>query len=174
LRNPEFISQPTAEATWECYAVALHKKTSMTGVTQTGENDEESRAGETNVGVQSGPEQSWGRRGAGALKTQIGRFFKQFRVIRRALKHPQVPWYAKAGAGCAVAYVLSPIQIIPNFIPVIGQMDDVLVITLAIKFLRRCVPPQVLEECENESPAPVVVSAIPAKPVTNPLPSSKS
>ena len=146
----------------------------MTAVLQTSENEQKISPSETESSVQSPPEQTWGRRGAGALKNQIGRFFKQFRVLRRALKHPQVPWYAKAGVGCAVLYVLSPIQIIPNFIPVIGQMDDVLAITLAIKLLRRSVPPHVLEECENESPAPVVVSTIPVKPVANPLPNSKS
>jgi uncharacterized membrane protein YkvA (DUF1232 family) len=146
----------------------------MTAVLQTSENEQKNSSGETESCVENRPTQTWGRRGAGALKNQIGRFLKQFRVLRRALKHPKVPWYGKVGIGCAVLYVLSPIQIIPNFIPVIGQMDDVLVITLAIKLLRRCVPPQVLEECENESPAPVVVSAIPAKPVANPVPNSKS
>jgi uncharacterized membrane protein YkvA (DUF1232 family) len=65
--------------------------------------------------------------------------------------HPQVPWHAKAVAGCAVLYVVSPIQIIPNFIPIIGQMDDVLVVTLAIKYLKRYVPQDVLDECESNS-----------------------
>jgi uncharacterized membrane protein YkvA (DUF1232 family) len=62
-----------------------------------------------------------------------------------------VPWYAKAVSGCAVLYVISPIQLIPNFIPIIGQMDDVLVVSLGIKFLRRCVPRNVLDDCENSS-----------------------
>ena len=66
--------------------------------------------------------------------------------------HPQVPWHAKAVAGCAVLYVVSPIQIIPNFIPIIGQMDDVLVVTLGIKYLRRYVPQSVLDECESHLP----------------------
>ncbi len=85
------------------------------------------------------------------LKTSLNGIFKQFRIIRRALVHPQVPWHAKAVAGCAVLYVFSPIQIIPNFIPVIGQMDDVLVVTLGIKYLRRYVPQSVLDECESKS-----------------------
>jgi uncharacterized membrane protein YkvA (DUF1232 family) len=108
-----------------------------------------------------------------ALKARISGFFKQFRVIRRALKHPQVPWYAKAGLGCCVLYVVSPIQLIPNFIPVIGQMDDVVVVILGIKLLRSCVPPHVLEELQNESPAPVAVVTIPEKPLANSLPDSK-
>ena len=113
------------------------------------------------------------RRMTEVLKARISGFFKQFRVIRRALKHPKVPWYAKAGLGCCVLYVVSPVQLIPNFIPVIGQMDDVVVVILGIKLLRRCVPPHVLEELQNESPAPVAVVTIPEKPLANSLPDSK-
>jgi uncharacterized membrane protein YkvA (DUF1232 family) len=90
---------------------------------------------------------------AESLKGLIKGFFQQFRVIRRALRHPQVPWYAKLVAGCAVLYVLSPIQLIPNFIPIIGQSDDVLVVGLAIKFLKKCVRPDVLQECQDETQA---------------------
>ncbi len=67
------------------------------------------------------------------------------------MAHPQVQWYVKLFCGSAVLYVASPIQIIPNFIPIIGQMDDVLVIGLSIKLLKRFVPPSVLEECQNAS-----------------------
>lgn len=88
---------------------------------------------------------------AETLKTSVRRFFQQFRIIRRALRHPQVPLHAKLVAGCAVLYVFSPIQLIPNFIPVIGQMDDVLVVSLGMKFLRRCVPESVLDDCENHA-----------------------
>jgi formylglycine-generating enzyme len=88
------------------------------------------------------------------FKLSIKRVFKQFRIIRRALVHPHVPWHVKAVAGCAVLYVVSPIQIIPNFIPIIGQMDDVLVVTLAIKYLKRFVPKRILDECESRSPIP--------------------
>jgi uncharacterized membrane protein YkvA (DUF1232 family) len=107
------------------------------------------------------------------LKTQVKEFFKQFGVIRRALKHPRVPWYAKVVAGCAFLYVVSPIQLIPNFIPIIGQMDDVLVVSLGIKFLRKCVPPLVLAECQSGSRA-IVISTMPGRPGANPLPNSKS
>lgn len=107
------------------------------------------------------------------LKASIARFFKQFRIIRRALVHPQVPWYAKTVAGCACLYVISPIQLIPNFIPVIGQLDDVLVVTLAIKFLRRSVPQSVLDECENVAPAPLN-PGVPAAPIAGPVPNSRS
>jgi uncharacterized membrane protein YkvA (DUF1232 family) len=87
------------------------------------------------------------------LKASVRRFLTQLRVIRRALRNPHVPWYAKMVAGCSVLYVFSPIQLLPNFIPIIGQMDDVLVVSLGIKFLRRCVPRNVLDDCESDSRA---------------------
>jgi uncharacterized membrane protein YkvA (DUF1232 family) len=62
-----------------------------------------------------------------------------------------VPWYAKLVAACAVLYVFSPIQLIPNFIPIIGQMDDVLVVGLGIRFLRKYVPQNVLDDCEKDA-----------------------
>jgi uncharacterized membrane protein YkvA (DUF1232 family) len=107
------------------------------------------------------------------LKALVAQLFKQFRIIRRALVHPKVPWHAKTVAGCAVLYVISPIQLIPNFIPVIGQLDDVVVVTLAIKFLRRSVPQSVLDECENVAPVPLKPT-VPAAPIAGPLPNSRS
>jgi uncharacterized membrane protein YkvA (DUF1232 family) len=89
------------------------------------------------------------QRFATALKTRAALLYKQFRILTRALIHPGVPWYAKLVCGCAVLYVASPIQLIPNFIPVIGQLDDVLVIGLSIKFLKRFAPQAVLDGCQN-------------------------
>jgi uncharacterized membrane protein YkvA (DUF1232 family) len=83
--------------------------------------------------------------------------------------HPNVPWHAKAVAGCAVVYIVSPIQLIPNFIPIVGQMDDVLAVFLAIKYLKRNVSQTVLDECRNGSR----VSARKATQI-NSLPDSKS
>lgn len=72
----------------------------------------------------------------------------QARTLAFALKHPDVPWLAKAAAGCAAAYILSPIQLIPTFIPVIGQMDDLAALYLGMKALRKLTPAVVLAECE--------------------------
>ena len=93
---------------------------------------------------------------ATTLKTRAGQLVKQYRTLLRALVHPGVPWYAKLVCGCAALYVVSPIQIIPNFIPIIGQADDVLVIGLSIRLLKRSVPPTVLDECRNVSRPPLV------------------
>lgn len=88
-----------------------------------------------------------------SAKISIRQFLQQFRIIRRALRHPRVPLFAKLVAGCTVLYVFSPIQLIPNFIPIIGQMDDVLVVGLGIKFLRKYVPQPVLDECASDGRA---------------------
>lgn len=73
------------------------------------------------------------------------------RVLPALLSHPRVPWRAKAVAGCAAAYVVSPVQLIPTFIPVIGQLDDLTVIYFGMKIIRKFTPPTVLEECEARS-----------------------
>jgi uncharacterized membrane protein YkvA (DUF1232 family) len=55
------------------------------------------------------------------LKASLGQFVQHFQLIRRALGHPHVLRYAKLVATCVVGYVLSPIQLIPSFIPIVGQ-----------------------------------------------------
>jgi uncharacterized membrane protein YkvA (DUF1232 family) len=64
-----------------------------------------------------------------------------------ACRDPRVPWYAKALAAGVVAYAVSPIDLIPDFIPVIGLLDDLLLLPLAILAVRAMVPPAVMEEC---------------------------
>src|SRR5580704_10597629 len=73
---------------------------------------------------------------------------RDIRMLYRALRHPQMPLRCRLVAGCAVAYIFSPIQLIPTFIPVIGQLDDLFVLWLGTKLLRRLTPRAVLEECE--------------------------
>lgn len=84
-----------------------------------------------------------------------------------ALKHPCVPWYAKACAACAVAYAVSPVNLIPNCIPVLGQLDDLLAILLGLALMKRMIPCELLEMCRQQardvSPVgPVYKAAIPA------------
>jgi uncharacterized membrane protein YkvA (DUF1232 family) len=59
-----------------------------------------------------------------------------------------MPLRCRLVAGCAVAYIFSPIQLIPTFIPVIGQLDDLFVLWLGSKLLRKLTPRALLEECE--------------------------
>jgi uncharacterized membrane protein YkvA (DUF1232 family) len=65
-----------------------------------------------------------------------------------AVKDPRVPWYAKFSAVCVVAYALSPIDLIPDFIPVLGYVDDLILIPLGIALTIKMIPPEVLAECK--------------------------
>jgi uncharacterized membrane protein YkvA (DUF1232 family) len=63
-----------------------------------------------------------------------------------ASRDPRTPWYAKWLAACIVAYALSPIDLIPDFIPIIGYLDDVILLPGAIWLALKLIPPQVLLE----------------------------
>ena len=63
-----------------------------------------------------------------------------------AARDPRVPWYAKAAAACVAAYALSPIDLIPDFIPLIGYLDDLILVPLGIALAIRLIPPALLEE----------------------------
>jgi len=73
---------------------------------------------------------------------------RQVHVLTLVLRHPEAPWRAKAAAALAPLYVLSPVQLIPTFIPVIGQMDDLFVVWLSMKLVRKFSPEKVIADCE--------------------------
>ena len=75
------------------------------------------------------------------------------RVIKRdahalylAARDPRVPWYAKALALCVAGYALSPIDLIPDFIPVLGYLDDVILVPLGIWAVVKLIPPDLMAE----------------------------
>jgi uncharacterized membrane protein YkvA (DUF1232 family) len=97
----------------------------------------------TSAEVQPEPEvtMSW--------KAQAQRLQRDAHVFYFVFKHPRTRWYARLVAVCTAGYLLSPIQIIPNYIPVIGVLDDVLVVFLGVKLLQRITPADVLTECRE-------------------------
>jgi uncharacterized membrane protein YkvA (DUF1232 family) len=68
-------------------------------------------------------------------------------ALAYACRDPRTPWYAKALGVAVVAYALSPIDLIPDFIPVLGYLDDLLLIPLGIALTVRLIPPEVMERC---------------------------
>lgn len=66
-------------------------------------------------------------------------------------RHASTPWYAKALGVFVVAYALSPIDLIPDFIPVLGYVDDVLLLPGLIWLTIRMIPPPVLAECRQQA-----------------------
>lgn len=63
-----------------------------------------------------------------------------------AARDPRVPWVARALALCIAGYALSPIDLIPDFVPVLGLLDDLVIVPLGIVLALRLVPPEVLAE----------------------------
>jgi uncharacterized membrane protein YkvA (DUF1232 family) len=68
-----------------------------------------------------------------------------------AARDDRVPWYAKAVAGAVAAYALSPIDLIPDFIPVIGYLDDLIIVPLGIMAAIRLIPANVLNELRTKA-----------------------
>ena len=64
-----------------------------------------------------------------------------------AARHPRTPWYAKVLVAGIVAYATSPIDLIPDFVPVLGYVDDLILIPVGIAFAVRLIPADVLVEC---------------------------
>ena len=67
-------------------------------------------------------------------------------AIYLAARDPRVPWYAKAVAGCVATYALSPIDLIPDFIPVLGYLDDLIIVPLGILAVLKLIPPEVMAD----------------------------
>jgi uncharacterized membrane protein YkvA (DUF1232 family) len=68
-----------------------------------------------------------------------------------AYKDPRVPWYAKAFAAVVVAYAFSPIDLIPDFIPLLGYLDDLLLIPLGVRAALKMIPAPVMAECRAKA-----------------------
>lgn len=68
-----------------------------------------------------------------------------------AARDPRVPWYAKATAGAIAAYALSPVDLIPDFIPIIGYLDDLLILPVGIMIAVKLVPADLMREFREEA-----------------------
>ena len=68
------------------------------------------------------------------------------RAIYFAARDPRTPWYAKALALCVAGYALSPIDLIPDFVPVLGYLDDLVIVPLGILTVLRLIPPEIMAE----------------------------
>lgn len=81
------------------------------------------------------------------LKQRARRLKSETLALYLAARHPQTPWYAKLLVGGIVAYALSPIDLIPDFIPVVGYLDDIILLPLGIALAIKMIPEAVLSEC---------------------------
>ena len=85
------------------------------------------------------------------LKRWARRLKVEIHALYLAYRDPRVPWYARVFAAIVVGYAFSPIDLIPDPIPVLGYLDDLVLIPLGVALAVRMIPPQVLAECREEA-----------------------
>lgn len=98
--------------------------------------------------------------GAGGVKTVVERWVQRAGQLKTetyaiylAYKDPRVPWYARLFAACVVGYAFSPIDLIPDPIPVLGYLDDLVLVPLGVALALKMIPPTVLAECREKAQA---------------------
>lgn len=87
----------------------------------------------------------------GLLRDTARRIKQEFAVYRLALKHPDTPVLAKILLGLAVGYVLLPFDLIPDFIPVIGHLDDLVIVPALVILALKLIPAEVMADCRNQA-----------------------
>jgi len=85
------------------------------------------------------------------LRERAGQLTRELRALYLASQDPRVPWHAKVFVIFIVAYAFSPIDLIPDPIPVLGHLDDLVVLPLGIYLALKMVPKEVLEECRQKA-----------------------
>jgi uncharacterized membrane protein YkvA (DUF1232 family) len=85
------------------------------------------------------------------LKQRARELNREVAALFLAARHPRTPWYAKLLMLVIVAYAVSPIDLIPDFVPVIGLLDDVLLLPLGIAIVLKMIPETVMAECRAEA-----------------------
>ena len=80
---------------------------------------------------------------------------RQLKVETYALylvyRDPRVPWYARLFAALVVGYAFSPIDLVPDFVPVLGYLDDLVLVPLGVALALKMIPPDVLAECRERA-----------------------
>jgi len=90
---------------------------------------------------------------AEAIRARADRFRVTLAAIGLAARHPGTPFMARVWAFAAVAYALSPVDLVPDFIPVLGYLDDLVIVPLLVWLAVRRIPPPVMAECRAQAAA---------------------
>lgn len=85
------------------------------------------------------------------LKDRAKQLKTDLPAVFLALKHRDTPWYAKAVALLTVGYALSPIDLIPDFIPVLGYLDDLILLPALVLLVIRLIPKEVFAQCREQA-----------------------
>ncbi len=84
-------------------------------------------------------------------KSRVKQLKAETYALYLAYKDPRVPWYARLFVICVVAYAFSPIDLIPDPIPVLGYLDDLVLVPLGVVLALKMIPAPVLAECREEA-----------------------
>ena len=88
-----------------------------------------------------------------SLKQFARKLKQEIYIIYLASKDPRIPWYVRLLAAIVAAYAFSPIDLIPDPIPVLGYLDDLILIPLGIWLVVKLIPPSILSECREKAEA---------------------
>ncbi|MFH1709300.1 MAG: DUF1232 domain-containing protein [Planctomycetota bacterium] len=95
------------------------------------------------------------------LKARAEQLQAEAYALYLAFHDPRTPWYARAWAALVAAYALSPIDLIPDFIPVIGLLDDIILVPLGVIIAVKLIPAPVMADCRARARA-AVAKGLPA------------
>ena len=88
---------------------------------------------------------------AESWKRRARQLTAQTYALYLALRHPRTPWYAKIFAALVVGYVFSPLDPIPDFIPGVGLLDEMVVVPIGVLLAAKMIPRDVFEECQEKA-----------------------
>ncbi len=98
---------------------------------------------------------------ASPLKTWAKTLKREIHALYLAARDPRTPWYAKAVGFIVVGYALSPIDLIPDFVPVLGYLDDLILLPLGILLFRKLVPEEVMQASRKVTADSILSSRVP-------------
>jgi len=88
-----------------------------------------------------------------SLKNRARLLKRDVYALSLAVRDPRTPWYARALAAGVVAYALSPLDLIPDFIPVVGYLDDLILVPIGIALAIKMIPQPIMQECRERAEA---------------------
>jgi uncharacterized membrane protein YkvA (DUF1232 family) len=94
------------------------------------------------------------------LKQKASHLKRETTALYFAYRDPRTPWYARAFSALVVAYLFSPIDLIPDFIPILGYLDDLILVPLGITLALKMIPPEVIADARKRADDPIQNKAI--------------
>lgn len=83
------------------------------------------------------------------IKLKAKKLKKEIYILYLASKHPKTPWYTKAFIMLIVGYAFSPVDLIPDFLPILGYLDEFIILPIGVTFAIKLLPKIVLDECKE-------------------------